>query len=112
MKNNFAEQKNNFFIIALAATLLAAAIIAANVFLFKAETGGEIMEISDVTYENAVKNIDSLLKQYNADLFANPLFAGLKSVFKLPLEAGSVGKGNPFLLPIPPEDALLLRLSR
>jgi len=54
-------------------------------------------------YKSAAAKIARLQEAYNNGVFNDSLFIRLKSIFRLPLETGIVGKDNPFSLPLPPE---------
>lgn len=69
---------------------------------------GEVLEQAEANltlakYKSAILKISKLEDAYQAGIFNNQLFINLRSVFRLPLETGAVGKDNPFLLPLPPE---------
>jgi len=69
----------------------------------------EESSLSMSVYQSAIARIANLQEAYKDDNFKDPLFIRLKSIFRLPLEIGQVGKDNPFLLPLPPEVQIPVR---
>ena len=73
------------------------------------------METTDnlnaIKYQSAIKKIEELKLSYQKNVFDLPLFSFLKSYLPLPLKTGIVGKDNPFLLPLPPDQILMQKIQ-
>lgn len=101
------QQKKIFvFGLSLACAVLLALILARVFLAGEAEVDSAQADFTEIKYQSALKKLDDLKKVYQEGVLTNPLFLKLVSVFRLPLEAGSPGKDNPFLLPPPPEEIL------
>ena len=78
-------------------------------FLSTGVSGGGADSLNLSIYSSAASKIATLQEAYNNGVFNDSLFIRLKSIFRLPLETGLVGKDNPFYLPLPPEIETLVR---
>ena len=68
--------------------------------------------LSATKYLASLKKTESLISNFNADIFNNPVFKSLEHSIRLPLQVGSQGKENPFLKPTPPEEILLEQFNK
>jgi len=99
---NLAKQKKISLIAIIILTLLFLLAAFWQVF-FGAVLNQETVDLSLTQYQNATARLSKLEDSYKNSIFNNQLFINLKSIFRLPLEVGAIGKENPFLLPLPPE---------
>lgn len=60
-------------------------------------------------YQASLERVEKLINDFPADIFQDPFLDRPEHAFKLPLKADP-GKENPFKLPTPPEELLLLGL--